>query len=261
MAKEVKENQEVMSPRDKVRGRLASRFPDRTFMGEDGTDDTDAIDSSIDEMMSEYETREAEYNEQSKKLTDLFASDPRAAQAFMAWANGGPTKFTESLIMEFGDEFFDAFQSEEGRAKFIDAQKAWLDKRSAAEKADKEAEENFAKSVEDLKAFQAEHGLTDEEAIEVFDMVQKIGKDMVMGIYAPESLLMAYKAMKHDKDVSDARTEGEIAGRNTRIKEKIKTGDNLPPLPPSLGGQGGSATPARPASKKRTALDMFGIGE
>ena len=230
MAKEVNENQEVVSPRDKVRSRLASRFPDRNFMGADGTDDTDAIDSSLDEMMSEYETREAEYNEQSKRLTDLFASNPRAA-----------------------------LQSDEGRNKFIDAQKKWLAKRSEAEKADKEAEENFAKSVETLKAFQAENNLSDEEAIAVFDMVQKIGKDMVMGIYEPESLMMAYKAMKHDKDVSDARTEGEIAGRNTRIKEQMRKGDNLPPLPPALGGQGGSAAPARPKTQQRTALDMFGI--
>ena len=257
MAKEVNENQAVVSPRDKVRGRLASRFPDRTFMGADGTDDTDAIDSSLDEMMTEYETREAEYNEHSKRLTDLFASNPRAAQVFMAWAGGG--ELMEHLIENFGDEFLDALQSDEGRNKFIDAQKKWLAKRSEAEKADKEAEENFAKSVETLKAFQAENNLSDEEAIAVFDMVQKIGRDMVMGIYEPESLMMAYKAMTHDKDVSDARTEGEIAGRNTRIKEQMRKGDNLPPLPPALGGQGGSAAPARPKTQQRTALDMFGI--
>lgn len=260
MAKEVKENQEVTSPRDRVRGRLSTRFPDRKFVGEDGTDDTDAIDSSLDEMMSEYETREAEYNEQSKKLTDLFASNPRAAQMFMAWAGGGD--LAEHLIENFGDDFLGALQSEEGKSKFIDAQKKWLDKAETTKKLDKEAEDNFARSVEALKAFQAEHNLTDEEAIAVFDKVHKIGTDMVMGIYAPESFLLAYNAMNHDKDVESARTEGEISGRNTKIKSQMRSGDNMPPLPPALGGQGASAGVPRPkAPRKRTAADMFGIGE
>lgn len=260
MKKELQENQEVTSPRDRVRGRLTSRFPDRTFVGEDGTDDTDAIDSSLDEMMSEYETREAEYNDNSRRLTELFASNPRAAQVFMAWAGGGD--LMEHLIENFGDDFLEALQSEEGKTKFIDAQKKWLAKSEATKKSDKEAEENFAKSVEALKAFQAEHNLTDEEAIAVFDKVHKIGTDMIMGIYEPESFLLAYKAMNHDKDVSSARTEGEIEGRNAKIKGQMRSGDNMPPLPPSLGGQGATTGVPKPRrERRRTAADYFGLTE
>lgn len=257
MAKETKENQEVATPRERVRGRLASRFPDRTFVGEDGTDDTDAIDSSLDEMLGEYESRENEYTANSKRLTELFASNPRAAQMFMAWAGGGD--LMEHLIENFGDEFLDALQSEEGKAKFIEAQKKWLDKSEATKKADKEAEENFSRSVETLKAFQAEHNLTDEEAIAVFDKVHKIGTDMVMGIYEADSFLMAYNAMNHDQDVASARAEGEVAGRNAKIRTQMRSGEDMPPLPPSLGGQGASAGAKKPAAKRRTAADMFGL--
>lgn len=259
MAKEVIENQETATPKSRIMGRLSSRYPERVYQGEDGTDDIDAIDSSIDEMMGEYEARDAEYTKNSQMLNDLFASSPRAASAFMAWAGGGD--LMEHLIENFGDEFLDALQSEEGKAKFIEAQKKWLSKSEATKKADKEAEDNFATSVEALKAFQSEHGLTDEEAIAVFDKVHKIGTDMVMGIYAPESFLMAFNAMNHDKDVESARMEGEVAGHNAKIKGTMKSGDELPKLPPSLGGQGAGAGRPSPNRKKRTALNMFGLEE
>lgn len=260
MKEEVNENQEIMSPRDKMKHRLSSRYPDRAFMGEDGSDDTDAIYSSADEMISEYEAREAEYNEHSKKLTDLFASDPRAASAFLAWANG--KDLMEQLIEDYGDDFIEALQSPDGKDKFIDAHKKHIAKLAAAKAADEEANKNFSKSMEDLIAFQSEHNLSDEEAIAVFDAVRKIGEDMIMGIYSPESYLMAYNAMNHDKDVANARTEGEIEGRNTKIRGQMRSGDNMPPLPPSLGGQGASVGTAKPpVKKKRTAVDMFGIGE
>lgn len=257
MKKETIENQEVKSPKDKVRGRLSSRFPDRSFVGIDGTEDIDAIDSSIDELLGEYETRENEYNENSRRLSDLFASNPRAARMFMAWAEGGD--LMGHLVENFGDEFMDALQSEEGKAKFVEGHKKWLDKVAANKKADAEAEENFVRSIENLQAFQKEHNLTDEKAIELFDQAKKIAADAAMGIYEPTTFQMVYNAMNHDNDVAAARTEGEINGRNAKIRSGLRNGENLPELPPSLGGQSPAAGAKKPNSRKRNDLDMFGL--
>lgn len=255
---EKKENQAVISSRDKIKGRLAQRFPDRQFQTEDGQDAQNAMDDSLEEMLSEYEANATSFRENSKKLTDLFASDPKAARMFMAWASG--ENLASHLLENFGDEFKGALESEEGKEKFLDAHNKWLDKVAANKKAEEEADANFKTSIQTLESFQQEHNLTDEQAIAVFDKVHKIGLEMVQGIYSAESFEMAWAAMNHDTDVASARTEGEIAGRNARIKEKMRKGTDSQ-LPPSLGGQGAGAGEKKPASKRRTALDMFGLNE
>lgn len=254
------DNQTVSTSRERWRERLTKRYPDRQFVGQDGTDAQDVIDDSLDEMFGEYESRENEYNTHSKRLNDLFASDPRIGSLFMRWAEGG--NIMEHLIEDFGDEFLDALGSEEGKVKFLDAQNKWLDKMSKNKAVEEEAQANFQKSIEALNAFQEEHNLTDDEAIAVFDKVHKIGTDMVRGIYEPDSFLLAYNAINHDKDVNAARAEGELAGKNAKIKERMRGGSELERnLPPALNGQGMGAAERKPVQKKRTALDMFGLGE
>ena len=254
------DNQTVKTSRERLKDRLSGRYPDRQFTGQDGIDAQDVMDDSTEELFGEYEARENEYNTHSKRLNDLFASDARIAGLFMKWAEGG--NIMEHLIEEFGDEFLDALGSEEGKAKFLDAQNRWLDKVSKNKAADEEAQANFQKSIETLNEFQQEHNLTDEEAIAVFDKVHKIGADMVRGIYEKESLELALNAINHDKDVNTARAEGELAGKNAKIREKMRRGEELKTtLPPSLGGQGSSVPERKPQQKRRTALDMFGLGE
>lgn len=254
------DNQTVTSSRERLRNRLSQKYPDRQFVGQDGLDAQDVMDDSLEEMIGEYETRQDEYYSNSKRLNDLFASDPRIGSLFMKWAEGG--NIMEHLIEDFGDEFLDALASEEGKAKFLDAQNRWLDKMSQNRKADEEAQANFQQSVETLNAFQQEHNLTDEEAIAVFDKIHQIGTDMVRGIYTADSFQLALDAINHDKDVNSARAEGELAGKNAKIREKMRNGNDLQRnLPPSLGGQGAGVPERKPKTKTRTALDMFGLGE
>lgn len=254
------DNQTVKTSRERLRDRLSKRYPDKQFVGQDGTDAQDVMDDSLEEMFSEYDTRENEYNSNSRRLNDLFASDPRIGTLFLRWAEGG--NVMERLIEDFGDEFLDALSSEEGKEKFLEAQTRWLEKVSKNKAAEEEAEANFQTSIETLNAFQQEHNLTDEEAIAVFDKVHKIGTDMVRGIYEADSFLLALNAINHDRDVNVARAEGELAGKNAKIKEKMRSGAELErELPPSLGGQGSAVPERKPKDKRRTALDMFGLGE
>ena len=146
------DNQTVKTSRERLKDRLSGRYPDRQFTGQDGIDAQDVMDDSTEELFGEYEARENEYNTHSKRLNDLFASDARIAGLFMRWAEGG--NIMEHLIEEFGDEFLDALGSEEGKAKFLDAQNRWLDKVSKNKAADEEAQANFQKSIETLNAFQ-----------------------------------------------------------------------------------------------------------
>jgi hypothetical protein len=255
---ENKENQSVTTSRDRLKSRLSQRYPDRQFTGQDGLDAQDVMDDSLEEMFGEYESRENEYNENSRRLNDLFASDGRIGALFMRWAEGG--NIMEHLIEEFGDEFLDALTSEEGKQKFLDAQARWIERVNKNKSAEEEAAANFQKSIETLNAFQEANNLTDEQAIAVFDKIHQIGADMVRGIYTEESLNLALSAINHDKDVATAKAEGELAGKNAKIREKMRSGEEMQRnLPPTLGGQGAGVPERKPVAKKRTALDMFGL--
>lgn len=255
---ENKENQSVTTSRDRLKNRLSQRYPDRQFTGQDGLDAQDVMDDSLEEMFGEYESRENEYNENSRRLNDLFASDGRIGSLFLKWAEGG--NIMEHLIEEFGDEFLDALTSDEGKQKFLDAQARWIERVNKNKSAEEEAAANFQKSIETLNAFQEANNLTDEQAIAVFDKIHQIGADMVRGIYTEESLNLALNAINHDKDVATAKAEGELAGKNAKIREKMRSGEEMQRnLPPTLGGQGAGVPERKPANKRRTALDMFGL--
>jgi hypothetical protein len=58
-------------------------------------------------------------------------------------------------------------------------------------------------------------------------------------------------------DVETARKEGEVAGRNAKIEEKLAKVEKPADMPPAVGGQG-AAMPEVP--KKREKNDMFGLG-
>lgn len=256
---EKNETQEVVSSKDKILGRLSNRFPDRSFKGQDGIYAQDAMDDSIEELLAEYESTISNYREHTKSLLDLFENDAMAARVFMGLAAG--EKIEQRLLAEYGPTLLDALQSEEGQQALLAAQEVARQKKEKDDELQKEAEANIQESLKNVEAFQTENNLSDEQTLAIVNMLNKVAADIHMGIYTPESIRMAMNAINHDKDVQVARTEGEIEGRNTRIKEKLRNGRDMGNLPPSLGGQGASAGEKRPASKRRTAIDMFALGD
>ena len=106
--------------------------------------------------------------------------------------------------------------------------------------------DNYEKSIAKLASFASEKGLSDEQAIGIFEKVNQIGFDAIEGIYTRESFQMAYDAMNYAGDVDKARKEGERDGRNERIEEKLKKVTKPTDMPPTLSGQGAGVAEAKP---------------
>ena len=113
--------------------------------------------------------------------------------------------------------------------------------------------DNYEKSISDLAAFASEKGLSDEQAVAIFEKVNQIGFDAIEGIYTRESFEMAYDAMNYASDVEKARKEGERDGRNERIEEKLKKVAKPADMPPTVGGQGAGVAETKP----RKEVDPF----
>lgn len=249
---EVTETKDVMTSRDRIKDRYAKKYPERDFSAEDAAS---AID---DEVIAELEAFDAElegYKSNDKKIKDLFNQDPRSGRFLVSWAAGGGNPI-QYLIDIFGPELTEAMESEEGRAKIVESTNKWLEKKAAEEAGVAERMANYEQSVNELAAFAEEKGLSDEQAVQVFEKVNQIGFDALEGKYTRESFEMAYNAMNYATDVESARKEGEVAGRNAKIEEKLAKVEKPAAMPPSVGGQGAGVGETPKTSKKS---NMFGL--
>lgn len=246
------ENEKVVTSRDRLRDRYAAKYPEKDFNAEGSENSID------DEIIAELEAYDAEiegYKANDKRLKELFNNDPRSASFMVRWAaeGGNPIQY---LLDIFGPELKDALESEEGRAKIIDSTNKWLERKAAEEAGESERMANYEASVYELSAFAEEKGLTDEQAVEVFEKVNQIGFDVIEGKYSRESFEMAYNAMHYAEDVETARKEGEVAGRNTKIEERLSRVDKPLDMPPAVGGQGAGVGEQAPKPRKS---NMFGV--
>lgn len=252
------DTKEVTKPWDRLRERYTSRNPEKDYGGENADD---ALVADVLAELEEFDARAGEFEEgraQSQKMVDLFNRDPRSSRYLLALASGEGNPI-DYLLDIFGPDLLEALQSEEGRAKIVESNNKWLERKAAEESTMQGRMDNYEKSIADLAAFASEKGLSDEQAVGLFEKVNQIGFDALEGIYTRESFEMAYNAMNYAGDVEKARKEGERDGRNERIEEKLKKVTKPADMPPTLSGQGAGVAEHKPTKK----VDSFfeGIAE
>lgn len=224
------ENKEVKSIRDRHIERLRSKYPDKKF------EDDDEIYGQIYDDYDEYEKELDSYKSREKALSDMFAADPRSAQLLTNMHNGEDPVI--GLVRNFGVEIKDVLDDPEMQDKIAEANKEFIERAAKSKQLDDEYEKNLEASLETLRAYQAEKGMSDEQIDAAVEYLLGIISDGVMGKFSRETMDMACKALNYDADVAAAGEEGEIAGRNAKIAEtlrKNKKGDGTAPL----GGKNG----------------------
>lgn len=238
------ENETVKTSRDRLVERFAKDNPDVDFSVENGQD---ALFDKILAALEKYDAELEGFRTNDKKIRDLFSSDPKSGRFITSWAAGGgdPIKY---LLDIFGPDIMDALQSEEGKAKVAESHTKWLERKAAEEKGEGERMENYENSIRELVAFADENGLSDEQAIKIFERANQIADEAMDGRYTRETFEMINKAVNHDENVRKAREEGERDGRNSKIEERLGKVQKKPDMPPSLGGQGAAMPEPAPRS-------------
>lgn len=253
--RQMADTKEVTKPWDRLRERYTSKNPEKEYGGENADD---ALVADIIAELEEYDARTGEFEEsqaQSKKMVDLFNRDPRSSRFLLAMASGEGNPI-EYLLDIYGPDLLDALQSDEGRAKIVESNTKWLEKKSSEESTMQTRMDNYEKSISDLVAFAEEKGISDEQAVAIFEKVNQIGFDAIEGIYSRESYDMVYNAMNYTSDVETARKEGEVAGKNQKIEEKLAKVNKPVDMPPTVGGQGAGVPENKPKPRK---TNMFGL--
>lgn len=226
MPAELKEKPiEAKSKKDLFRERYGKSYPDLDL------EDEEAFYGQLNDDYDANEKKFQLYEDDRKKLSDLFQSSPQSAIFLSDWANGSNPVI--ALVKAYGQDFIDYVNDPENAEELANAQKEYLEKVAKNKEFDELYSKNIKDSMKVLEELQAQKGLTDEETNDVLGKVLAVEEDLRVGKITPEILEMFMKAEKYDTDVDAARTEGEIAGKNAKIDKVLKLksrGDGTPSL-------------------------------
>lgn len=233
------DNNPVKSKRDTTMERMRAKYPDRTY------DDDEALFGQINDDYDEYDKKIAESQSREKAFSDMFHSNPKSARLMMEWKDGKDP--VTSLIRIYGKEEILAAIEDPARLEAIEeANKEFAERVAKNDEYDAQYEKNFPESVQAIEAWMAESGVTEEAVDEAVVTLSQICGDFIVGKFSPETIGMILKAKNYDADVEQAQLEGEVAGRNAKIEEKLrkgKKGDGTVPLDGKNGGA--DTTPKR----------------
>lgn len=207
MANEIKETR-----REAFRKRMAEREPNLNL------DDEDAYYGYMDDMVTEYD----DFRKSSESMRQNMANSPALTEMLMA-ARGQEGFDPVLWMIENRGLDLDALRDDEKYAeKVTEARNAWLAKKAKDEETFEAAKANMPRSIEAIKAKQAEMGLSDEQANEIVGDIYQMGSDLTMGIIPVNIFEMLAKGKTYDKDVEEAREVGVAQGLETKVADKLR---------------------------------------
>lgn len=241
------DNSKKPGARENLLSRARERYPDRNFadIGAEPAEGAADLDEAIDEMLTDFATKQATYDEHNNKLRDLLVTDPDAAEFVQKWVETGDPR--TALVEAFGD---DLGMNEESREQFKDQLAGWRERKQANDALEAEAESNWQASLSALDKWGDAKGLSLEQKRDVMLRLLAITFNGMENKYSEEDFDIAFNAINHDTDVAAAREEGEVAGRNERIaaaRRERGVAASMPPAP--TGRQGGSMDEPKPKKK------------
>lgn len=211
------DNNPVKSKRDTTMERMKAKYPDRSY------DDDEALFGQINDDYDEYDKKIAESQSREKAFSDMFHSNPKSARLMMEWKDGKDP--VASLIRIYGKEEILAAIEDPARLEAIEeANKEFAERVAKNDEYDAQYEKNFPESVQAIEAWMAKSGVTEEAVDNAVTALSKICGDFIVGKFTPETIEMILKAQNYDADIEQAQLEGEVAGRNSKIEEKLRKG-------------------------------------
>ena len=233
---------EKKNSRQKLLERARAKYPDRTFadlgVEQEGAAD---LDDAIVEMLEDYSTRQATYDENDNKLRTLLGNDPDIAEVIQSWVETGDPRV--AIVEKFGDELG---MSEEAKGKFTEQLNGWRERKAANDELNAQAEMNWQDSLRELNKWGNSKNLTIDQMRDVMLRLLAVTFNGMENKYGPDDFDMAFHSMNYDTDVAAARAAGEVAGRNARIAAERRVRSEVAGMPPAGGSQGGRAAETKP---------------
>jgi hypothetical protein len=212
-----------MSNKDKWR----SRYSDIADEDEDGL--YGRANSNLDELDG--------YRKNNEALVSAMGKN-KALAAMLSAAKDGQDPFLW-LSENLGADISELVQNPDYAKKLSEAAQKFVQAQTDGETRTKATQDNWTKSFNDLKAAQQDLGLSDDEAYQLASDVLTFAQNVYNGQVSVEDFKRFRDGGRYDKDVSAAREEGAVAGRNERISDDLRkpAPEGIPPTLPTGGGE------------------------
>lgn len=211
------DNNTVKSKRDVAMERMRAKYPDKSF------DDDEAFFGQINDDYDDYDKRLSESQSREEAFSNMFTTNPKSARLMMEWKNGNDP--VAALIRIYGKEDILAAIDDPERLEAIEqANKDFADKVAKNDEYEAQYEKNLPASLQAIENWAAEKGVSDDDIDKAVTALSKLCGDFILGKIAPEAIEMMLKAQNYDADIEQAQMEGEVAGRNAKIEEKLRKG-------------------------------------
>ena len=194
--------------------RMRERHPDAEWA------DDEAVWGQAYDDYGAWSDEVSTYKEREGKFAELFTKDPRSAGFLMAWRDGDDP--VVALVREFGSDIVGALGDPDRQEQIAEANKEYLERVAKNNELEEEYKKNLAESLENIDRVRDEQGYSEEDIDRAMALALKIADDAIRGIFTPETLGLALKAIDHDSDVARADAEGETRGRNAKIEERLR---------------------------------------
>ena len=246
------------SGRDRVLERFKKSHPDYSYKEEDGANGLDGLFGLIADDFDKADEEDRKRKERDEAMNKLFDEQPESAELFRRWAKGEGNPF-DDIIDNYSDIIEDGIQSPAAKERLKKAREERLKREADNKAADEQYEKNISETfTKALREFADENKLTDDEAAQVFLEARDRVNNAIDGIYGKDFFQMIHDGKRYRTDVAQAREEGEVNGRNAKIKAELRRSQAARKGAPVLGGAGGASEEGNEPQRPKM-LTMFGI--
>lgn len=208
--------------KQKFRDRFAERYPDIDMNDEEAY--YGALNAADDENAGKME-RLSQLESDQQALGETFDENPGVAELFLELTkkDGKPV---EMLINNYAQAFSDLVNdpdNEEYRKALAAKINEDLETSKSRRELEDEAEANIGPTLDALSKVGEEMGLSPDEIADAFNQFLSFTQDLVVDKVSEDMWRVFINGLRHDTDMESARIEGETAGRNAKIGEKLRT--------------------------------------
>ena len=214
------ENKRVNSKKELLSQRMKDKYPDINF------DDDENLFGRINDDFDGFDNLIKDYKDRESKLAALFSDDPRSAEFLMNWMRGENPMV--QLVKTFGTMGLKNMLEDENMLEEVaKANTEYLQKVAKAQELEEQFEKNIEQSLKDVETLNE----SEEDIDNAVNWITRLVTEAQMGIYKPENIQMAIKAINYDRNIEEVAYEAEVRGRNAKIEEKMRQlGDGTPQL-------------------------------
>ena len=216
----------VKSKREMFVERLRKKYPEKEYA------DDEAMFSQAYDDYDDYDNRIGQYEERERKMTDLLANNPSAAQ-FISDMASGKDPWSATIDRLGIDGITDLVNDPKKQEEYAAANKKYVERLAKERSLEEEYKKNISESIALIDKIQTERGIPDETMDAAMDLVMRMASEAIVGKFTAETVDMALNAVKYAGDIENARSEGVIAGKNAKIEERLRKpteGDGQPSL-------------------------------